>query len=54
MGYNKIVWDTEEIIEFMKRYYGCEITLFQRFELWLFGKLHRNKTYVMWDRLDRT
>lgn len=51
MGRNKIVWNTEEIIEFMKQYYGCEITLFQRFELWLFGKLHRNKTYIVWDRL---
>ena len=51
MAYNKIVWTTEEIVGFMRQYYGIDIILLQRFELWLFGKLHRNETYVMWDRI---
>ena len=50
MATKKHHWTTEEIVEFVKKYYGVRLTWLQKLELWLFGIINRNKKYYLFDK----
>ena len=49
MATTKHHWTTDEIIDFVKKYYGVRLHWWQKLELWWFGIRNRSKTYYLFD-----
>jgi len=51
MAIEKHHWTTDEIVEFVKKYYGIKLYWWQKLELWWFWLRNRHKTYYLFDDL---
>jgi len=47
----KYIWTASEIADWMRKYYGVKITWWQRLELWIWERLHKERHFVLWDQL---
>jgi len=50
MARKKYHWTTEEIVEFVKQYYGVRLTWWQKIELWWFGMINKGRNYYLFDK----
>ena len=51
MATNKYHWTTEEIVDFIKKYYGVKLHWWQKLELWWFRLRNKNNTYYLFGDL---